>query len=378
MHDAAALLIALIFLIVSFFVALIAPKGKCKLLWLFAWFMVFFADGFITSAIFHYYGNLYGKINIYEKPATRGYYAGEKKFDRWFPEVNQLTSQDYTKDVAFTMLINGDLDYIDYRVQAEDSPNNGKFFRVYVDNDTSNNCFMSVDEELKKYLSDKKIPYPEFKQLYDEYHSKPSEYKEIYYNAWFDNEERKKSYPQQQRIVVDKIIKIVQERYKSPNPINRNGKVFTWDDYQIEWVIDRLQDVDKKMEYYKQIYKDKCIARKEINEDEIADIELVLEKENRMTNWRIEPAPNIKTFLDDLIGLSFNYGGIIKDRKTGRILADNIYENVRYQGALGESFIKAFGSESRGYGISCDSGREKYLDVCNQKMIEEFFKGAGR
>ena len=378
MHDAAALLIALIFLIVSFFVALITPKGKRKLLWLFAWFMVFFGDIVVLKAIMAYYDFKYAKISVHEKPATRAYYAGEKKFDRWFPEVNQLSSQDYTKDIAFTMLINGDLDYIDYRVQAEDSPNNGKFFRVYVDNDTSSNCFMSVDEELKKYLSDKKIPYPEFKQLYDEYHSKPSEYKEIYYNAWFDNEERKKSYPQQQRIVVDKIIKIVQERYKSPNPINRNGKVFTWDDYQIEWVIDRLQDVDKKMEYYKQIYKDKCVARKEINEDEIADIELVLEKENRMTNWRIEPAPNIKTFFDDLIGLSFNYGGIIKDRKTGRILADNIYENVRYQGALGESFIKAFGSESRGCGISCDSGREKYLEVCNQKMIEEFFKGAGQ
>lgn len=41
---------------------------------------------------------------------------------------------------------------------------------------------------------------------------------------------------------------------------------------------------------------------------------------------------------------------------------------------LGESFIKAFGSESRGYGISCDSGREKYLEVCNQKMIVEFFR----
>ena len=152
MHDAAALLIALVFLIVSFFVALIAPKGKRKLLWLFVWFMVFFADGFITSEIFHYYGNLYGKISIHEKPSTRGYYAGEKKFDRWFPEVNQLSSQ-YTKDIAFTMLISGDLDYIDYRVQTEDSPNNGKYFRVYVDNDTSNNCFMSVDEELKKYLS---------------------------------------------------------------------------------------------------------------------------------------------------------------------------------------------------------------------------------
>ena len=61
MHDAVALLIALVFLIVSLFVALIAPpqkKGKRKLLWLFIWFLVFFADGFITSAIFHYYGNL--------------------------------------------------------------------------------------------------------------------------------------------------------------------------------------------------------------------------------------------------------------------------------------------------------------------------------
>ena len=169
---------------------------------------------------------------------------------------------------------------------------------------------------------------------------------------------------------MDKIIKIVQERYKSPTPINRNGKVFTWDDYQIEWVIDRLQDVDKKMEYYKQIYKDKCIARKEINEDDIAPAELVIKYPYAV----IEQKPDIKTMFDKIIGMGFNYGGLIKDRKTGRILANNIYENVRYQGALGESFIKAFGSESRGYGISCDSGREKYLEVCNQKMIEKFFR----
>jgi len=335
--------------------------------------MVFFADGFITSAIFHYYGNLYGKINVYEEPATRGYYAGEKKFDRWFPEVNQLSSQ-YTKDIAFTMLINGDLDYIDYRVQTEDSPNNGKFFRVYVDNDTSNNCFMSVDEELKKYLSDKKIPYPEFKQLYDEYHSKPSEYKEIYYDAWFDNEERKKSYPQQQRIVVDKIIKIVQERYKSPNPINRNGKVFTWDDFQIEWVIDRLQDVDKKMEYYKQIYKDKCIARKEINEDEIASAELIIKYPYAI----IEEKPNIKTMFDKIIGMGFNYGGLIKDRNTGKILADNtcIYES--YHSWLIQALTNALGPESGGPFWLCNKNETTSIEKCNQKMIEEFFKGAGR
>ena len=369
MHDAAALLIALIFLIVSFFVALIAPKGKRKLLWLFVWFLVFFADGFITSAIFHYYGNLYGKINVYEKPAIHAYYAGEKKFDRWFPEVNQLSSQ-YTKDIAFTMLINGDLDYIDYRVQAEDSPNNGKFFRVYVDNDTSSNCFMSVDEELKKYLSDKKIPYPEFKQLYDEYHSKPSEYKEIYYNAWFDNEERKKSYPQQQRIVVDKIIKIVQERYKSPNPINRNGKVFTWDDYQIEWVIDRLQDVDKKMEYYKQIYKDKCIARKEINEDDIASVELVVEDSYHL----LEQKSDIKTIFDKIIGMGFNYGGLIKDRNTGKILADNTYIYESYHSWLIQGLTNALGPESGGSFWMCNKNKTTSIEKCNQKMIEEFFR----
>ena len=116
MHDASALLIALIFLIVSFFVALIAPKGKRKLLWLFVWFLVFFSDFILLRVVMAYYDFKYAKINVYEKPAIRAYYAGEKKFDRLFPEVNQLTSQDYTKDVAFKMLINGDLDYIDYNI----------------------------------------------------------------------------------------------------------------------------------------------------------------------------------------------------------------------------------------------------------------------
>jgi len=82
MHDAAALLIALIFLIVSFFVALIAPKGKRKLLWLFVWFLVFFGDIVVLKAIMAYYDFKYAKINVHEKPTSRGYYAGEKKFDR--------------------------------------------------------------------------------------------------------------------------------------------------------------------------------------------------------------------------------------------------------------------------------------------------------
>ncbi|MFC2750202.1 MAG: hypothetical protein ACFN38_03680, partial [Campylobacter sp.] len=77
MHDAAALLIALIFLIVSFFVALIAPKGKRKLLWLFVWFLVFFGDLVVFNLVNKYYVFKYAGIEIYKKPLQCGYYAGE-------------------------------------------------------------------------------------------------------------------------------------------------------------------------------------------------------------------------------------------------------------------------------------------------------------
>ena len=139
------------FFTISFFVALIAPKGKRKRFWLFVWFVVFFGDGFIVSAIFHCYGYLYGKINVYEKPAIRAYYAGEKKFDRWFPVLDDNNDRDYTVDTAFKVLINGNLYYIDYKVKAENSPNNGKYFRVYVDDNTSKECFLSPDRTLRNF-----------------------------------------------------------------------------------------------------------------------------------------------------------------------------------------------------------------------------------
>ena len=344
MHDAAALLIALIFLIVSFFVALIAPKGKRKLLWLFAWFMVFFGDIVVLKAIMAYYDFKYAKINIYEKPAIRAYYAGEREIVEWnrsgFPLINPTNWLNFpanTTDANFISLINGYVNFIDYKEKSENPITNGKYFRIYLDDYTAKECFLSAKLSTSGFLKSIPITYEELN---------------IFFNQLQPNHESE-----------DKIIREIKSLLD-----DRNASTIDIKPSKI------LSYIKYNMKDLKQIYKDKCVARKEINEDEIADIELVLEKENRMTDWRIEPAPNIKTFLDDLIGLSFNYGGIIKDRKTGKILADNIYENVRYQGALGESFIKAFGSESRGYGISCDSGREKYLDICNQKMIEEFFR----
>ena len=344
MHDASALLIALIFLIVSFFVALIAPKGKRKLLWLFVWFMVFFSDFILLRVVMAYYDFKYAKINVYEKPAIRAYYAGEREIVEWnrsaFPLIDPTDWLNFpanTTDANFISLINGYVNFIDYKEKSKNPATNGKYFRIYLDDYTAQECFLSAKLSTRGFLKSIPITYEELN---------------IFFNQLQSNHESE-----------DKIIREIKSLLD-----DRNASTIDIKPSKI------LSYIKYNMKDLKQIYKDKCVARKEINEDEIADIELVLEKENRMTDWRIEPAPNIKTFLDDLIGLSFNYGGIIKDRKTGRILADNIYENVRYQGALGESFIKAFGSESRGYGISCDSGREKYLEVCNQKMIEEFFR----
>nr|WP_314477467.1 hypothetical protein [uncultured Campylobacter sp.] len=251
--------------------------------------------------------------------------------------TNWLNFPANTTDANFISLINGYVNFIDYKEKSENPATNGKYFRIYLDDYTAKECFLSADLSIRGFLTSIPITYEELN---------------IFFNQLQSNHESE-----------DKIIREIRSLLD-----DRNASTIDIEPSEI------LSYIKHDMKDLKQIYKDKCVARKEINEDEIAGIELVLEKENRMTDWRIEPAPNIKTFLDDLIGLSFNYGGIIKDRQTGRILADNIYENVRYQGALGESFIKAFGSESRGYWISCDSGREKYLDVCNQKMIVEFFK----
>ena len=343
MHDAAALLIALIFLIVSFFVALITPKGKRKLLWLFAWFMVFFADGFITSAIFHYYGNLYGKINVYEKPATRGYYAGEREIVEWnrsgFPLIdptNWLNFPANTTDANFISLINGYVNFIDYKEKSENPATNGKYFRIYLNNYTAKECFLSADLSIRGFLTSIPITYEELN---------------IFFNQLQSNHESE-----------DKIIREIKSLLD-----DRNASTIDIKPSKI------LSYIKYNMKDLKQIYKDKCIARKEINEDEIAPIELVAEDLYHLLELKPDIKPNVLT---DMLYIDFNYGAVIKDRYTGKILADNVYMSVGYQGIAGE-IIRAYGGNP-GSTDFCDSGREKYLDVCNQKMIEEFFKGAGR
>ena len=118
-----------------------------------------------------------------------------------------------------------------------------------------------------------------------------------------------------------------------------------------------MQDVDKKMEYYKQIYKDKCVARKEINEDDIASVELVVEDSYHL----LEQKPDIKTMFDKVIGMGFNYGGLIKDRNTGKILADNTYIYESYHSWLIQALTNALGPESGGSFWMCNKNETTWI-----------------
>lgn len=343
MHDAAALLIALIFLIVSFFVALIAPKGKRKLLWLFVWFLVFFSDFILLRVVMAYYDFKYAKINVYEKPAIHAYYAGEREIVEWnrsaFPLIdptNWLNFPANTTDANFISLINGYVNFIDYKEKSKNLATNGKYFRIYLDDYTAQECFLSAKLSTRGFLKSIPITYEELN---------------IFFNQLQSNHESK-----------DKIIREIKSLLD-----DRNASTIDIKPSKI------LSYIKYNMKDLKQIYKDKCVARKEINEDEIAPIELVAEDLYHLLELKPDIKPNVLT---DMLYIDFNYGAVIKDRYTGKILADNVYMSVGYQGIAGE-IIRAYGGNP-GSTDFCDSGREKYLDVCNQKMIEEFFKGAGR
>ena len=339
MHDAAALLIALIFLVVSFFVALIAPKGKRKLLWLFVWFLVFFSDFILLRVVMAYYDFKYAKINVYENPTSRGYYAGEREIVEWnrsgFPLIdhtNWLNFPINTTDANFISLINGYVNFIDYKEKSENPATNGKYFRIYLDDYTAQECFLSAKLSTRGFLKSIPITYEELN---------------IFFNQLQSNHESE-----------DKIIREIKSLLN-----DRNASTIDIKPSKI------LSYIKYNMKDLKQIYKDKCIARKEINEDEIASIELVAEDLYHLLELKPDIKPNILT---DMLYIDFNYGAVIKDRNTGKILADNVYMSVGYQGIAGE-IIRAYGGNP-GNTDFCDSGREKYLEVCNQKMIIEFFR----
>lgn len=327
------------FFTISFFVALIAPKGKRKLLWLFVWFLVFFSDFILLRVVMAYYDFKYAKISVYEKPAIHAYYAGEREIVKWnrsgFPLIdptNWLNFPASTTDANFISLINGYVNFIDYKEKSENPITNGKYFRIYLDDYTAKECFLSAKLSTSGFLKSIPITYEELN---------------IFFNQLQPNHESD-----------DKIIREIKSLLD-----DRNASMIDIKPSKI------LSYIKYNMKDLKQIYKDKCVARKEINEDEIAPIELVAEDLYHLLELKPGIKPNVLT---DMLYIDFNYGAVIKDRYTGKILADNVYMSIGYQGIAGE-IIRAYGGNP-GSTDFCDSGREKYLDICNQKMIEEFFR----
>ncbi|WP_291937962.1 hypothetical protein [Campylobacter sp.] len=327
------------FFTISFFVALIAPKGKRKLLWLFVWFLVFFSDFILLRVVMAYYDFKYAKISVYEKPAIHAYYAGEREIVKWnrsgFPLIdptNWLNFPASTTDANFISLINGYVNFIDYKEKSENPITNGKYFRIYLDDYTAKECFLSAKLSTSGFLKSIPITYEELN---------------IFFNQLQPNHESD-----------DKIIREIKSLLD-----DRNASMIDIKPSKI------LSYIKYNMKDLKQIYKDKCVARKEINEDEIAPIELVAEDLYYLLELKPDIKPNVLT---DMLYIDFNYGAVIKDRYTGKILADNVYMSIGYQGIAGE-IIRAYGGNP-GSTDFCDSGREKYLDICNQKMIEEFFR----
>ncbi|WP_169974506.1 hypothetical protein [Campylobacter sp. RM16191] len=133
MHEATPFFIILILLIVTFFMALIIPKGKRKLLWLFVWFVIFFADLVVFNLANRYYISKYAGIEIYKKSLQRGYYVGE---------IEGNTTNFYVGEKGILSIVNNFVDFVDFKEKNEHTKDN-KFYRIYLDNNISKDCFLS-------------------------------------------------------------------------------------------------------------------------------------------------------------------------------------------------------------------------------------------
>ncbi|MDA3077130.1 hypothetical protein OFO12_07140 [Campylobacter sp. JMF_04 NA10] len=123
-------------------------------------FLIFFGDLIIISVVFHYYGYKKAKINIYEKSQINSYYMGEAKINEEFNPIRfpllgsnavWLELNDY--DINFeNLVVSKNVDYIDYKeINDLNQTTNGKYFRIYLADENSQNCFLSAKSVKPKF-----------------------------------------------------------------------------------------------------------------------------------------------------------------------------------------------------------------------------------
>lgn len=249
-------------------------------------FIIFFGETVVISVVFHYYGYENAKINIYEKLQTNSYYMGEAKINEEFNPIRfpllgsnavWLELNDY--DINFeNLVVSKNVDYIDYKeINDLNETTNGKYFRIYLADENSQNCFLSA-----------KSVKPKFQNL----------------------------------------------------------------------------------------FKNKCIARKEIYVNELSKIEFKqcynfgYEKNNICVEL-----PNIQTnFIENFFNIKYYYTGFFKDRNSNKILANSVYIYQNFHSWIGEIIIKTFGEEQRSSSVFCNSNNTTDFNQCNQELINIFLK----
>ena len=250
-------------------------------------FIIFFGETIVISAVFHYYGYKNAKINIYEKSQINSYYMGEAKINEEFNPIRfpllgsnavWLKLDDY--DINFkNLVVLKNVDYIDYKeINDLNETTNGKYFRIYLANENSQNCFLSA-----------KSVKPQFQNL----------------------------------------------------------------------------------------FKNKCVARKEIYVNELSKIEFkqCFNFGYQKKNICVE-LPNIQTnFIENFFNIKYYYTGFFKDRTSNKILANSVYIYQNFHSWIGEISIKTFGEEQRSSVVFCNSNNTTTdFNQCNQELINIFFK----
>ncbi|WP_297573958.1 hypothetical protein [uncultured Campylobacter sp.] len=351
------LFIALSFILVTFFIALIKPKKiKNKFIWLFIWFLFCFGDMLITSRINHYYAKKYAGITIYDKSRDSCLYIGSGHIFKHRDKYNSLYES--IEHSYINLIYDHTLKFIDFKEKSSKTNTNDKIFRIYLDKNSSNNCIDSPEIFKKRYLCGEKIPCDKIYPLYIKYHSDPTTYKVINYASY----DTLQNVPKTQKDVIKQIIELVKVYYPKKDEYYEQCD---WDDYVVARIIENFQNFSEKMKDKQKLYDNKCLAISQIKEfcgleyyENLQDIDVKI------------------GYFGSLIGVKAYYFGMIKDRNSGKIVADGVVIKSHYAGWILEKFIKYFGEESRNdNGICNPNKKSEHISKCSDNLIKQYFKG---
>ncbi|MBZ7984514.1 hypothetical protein [Campylobacter sp. RM12647] len=309
-----------IIVLITFFIVLIKPKGfKRKLMWFAIWFFAFFGDIFITNIVFYYNANKYATNTYLETFKGNSLYIGEYKVNLMDKERYKISEYyiggwigSILPDFYMRSLLDNKIKYIEYKEISDHPINNGKYFRFYSSNEDDKNCMVSKDLEYKLLFTleyDRSdgtkgfIEYEEFLELYNKYYKK---YLAGNSNVFWEDYLRKNMFHEKIPTEIKDLIKYLIQKHNMPEDRIRY------------LIIDMMEAYRKKSVKIEEFYKGKCIARVEIDKNELSRYEYV-----KCTNSDYEyicDYPDIK----DKLWTKFEYFAYIKDRINNKKIAQSI------------------------------------------------------